>query len=57
VRDSTSRMASRPEPISASRPSHNQARAKVRGAPPEIVMICEFTIYPAKRMEVYGKAA
>jgi hypothetical protein len=49
-------MASRPEPISAITPSHNQALASALGAPPEIVTICEFTIYPAKRKEVYGKA-
>ena len=49
-------MASRPDPINAISPNHNQALASALGAPPETVTICEFTISPAKSVEVYGKA-
>ena len=48
VRDNTSKMASRPEPISAISPNHNHALASALGAPPETVMLCEFTITPRK---------
>jgi hypothetical protein len=36
-------------------PQPQPGPGKAFGRPPEIVMICEFTIYPAKK-EVYGKA-
>lgn len=35
VREKTSSMASKPEPIRASTPSHNQARASAAGVPEE----------------------
>jgi hypothetical protein len=41
-------MASRPEPISAIRPSHNHALARAFAVPPETDMLCEFTVTPRK---------
>jgi hypothetical protein len=44
VRDNTNNMASKPEPISAITPNHNQARASATGAPEETVTTCEFIL-------------
>jgi protein SCO1/2 len=41
-------MASRPEPISAISPSHNQALASRWGKPAETLMLCKITIAPGK---------
>jgi hypothetical protein len=41
VRDRTSSTASRPEPISAITPSHNQARARLAGVPEAIAGVAD----------------